>query len=398
MPGFLEMSDEEFAKQAPPVVQEETKAPVTTPEGVVSVEAEVIPEKVEQPVETPLVESTPATPVVAEETPVVPAVETPPVVQQAASVAPEKKPEGAAPVVAQTPAAETAPAQEVDYKAFYERMTAPFKANGKMIQMQTPEEVEQLMKMGANYTQKMQALAPHRKVLMMLDNNGLLDESRLSFLIDLDKKNPEAIKKLIKDSGIDPMTIDNTVEPAYQAGSHGVSEAELTFRSELDELSSTEEGKKTVQLMNTEWDQASKEVLWQEPKVMTAIHQQRENGIYDRISAEVNRQKILGTISASTPFIHAYKLVGDQMQAAGAFADIAPTAPVTSSASGGMKPEPARQPLAVKAITPKPVVSNSSQAIAASSPRTTPKPAAGSPINPLAMSDEDFLKQMQNRL
>ncbi len=68
-----------------------------------------------------------------------------------------------------------------DYKALYEKVMAPLKANGKTIDIKSPEELIQLAQMGANYTRKMQAIAPHRKVLLMLENNGLLDEGKLCF-------------------------------------------------------------------------------------------------------------------------------------------------------------------------------------------------------------------------
>ena len=48
------------------------------------------------------------------------------------------------------------PETPVDYKALYEQVTAPFKANGKTISIQSVEEATQLMQMGANYTKKMQ--------------------------------------------------------------------------------------------------------------------------------------------------------------------------------------------------------------------------------------------------
>jgi hypothetical protein len=143
---------------------------------------------------------------------------------------------------------------------------APFKANGKLIQLKDPSEVIQLMQMGANYTRKLQDIQPHRKVLLMLENNGLLDEGKLSFLIDLEKKNPEAIKKLVKDAGIDPMDIDTSSEPAYSEGNHLVSDEESGFRQVLDEMVSSETGKETVKLINTDWDQASKEALWKSPR------------------------------------------------------------------------------------------------------------------------------------
>ena len=68
----------------------------------------------------------------------------------------------------------------VDYEAFYKKVMAPFKANGKMITLRSPEEAIQLMQQGANFTKKMQAIAPHRKLLIMLENNGLLDESKIN--------------------------------------------------------------------------------------------------------------------------------------------------------------------------------------------------------------------------
>lgn len=57
------------------------------------------------------------------------------------------------------------------------------------IELRDSSEAVQLMQKGANYTRKMQDIAPHRKVLLMLENNGLLDEGKLSYLIDLEKKN-----------------------------------------------------------------------------------------------------------------------------------------------------------------------------------------------------------------
>jgi len=120
----------------------------------------------------------------------------------------------------------TEEAKPVDYKAFHDTMMAPFKANGKTIELRTPEEAIQLMKMGANYTRKMQEIAPHRKMLTMLQKHEL-DETRLSYLIDLDKKNPEAIKQLIKEANIDPLDIDVTIPSAYQAGNHIVSDDEV---------------------------------------------------------------------------------------------------------------------------------------------------------------------------
>lgn len=276
------------------------------------------------------------------------------------------------------------------YKAFYDRVMAPFKANGKMIELQSEEEVIQLMQMGANYTKKLQDIQPHRKVLLMLQNNDLLDEGKLSFLIDLEKKDPKAIHKLLKDSGIDPMDIDTESEPDYREGNHTVSDEEAQFRSVIEDVASTDAGKETIRIIQTQWDQTSKEVLWSQPDILQVMHSQRENGIYDRIVAEVDRQKTLGKISPTTPFLEAYQMVGTQLYGG---------QPKPASADNpNPGPAPKRE-LERRPAKPKPKVQNGDKAKAASTTRSSPR-SSNPIVNPLEMSDEEFMKMdsLKNRL
>ena len=287
-----------------------------------------------------------------------------------------------------TPDKDKPAAVETDYKSFHDQVMAPFKANGKMVQLKSPEEAIALMQMGANYTRKMQEIQPHRKVLLMLENNGLLDEGKLSYLIDLDKKNPDAIKKLVKDAGLDPMDIDTSEEPAYRVGNHRVSDEEAAFRGVLDDLSTTDNGKQTLQVINSTWDQASKELLWKNPGVMNLINQQRELGIYDRILTEVERRKALGQVPINQPLLQIYQQVGQEMVAGNAFADIVQPA---------QQPRETVAPVASRVVPPKPVVKNGDKANAAAPSKAAAKPAKVI-VNPLSMSDDDFLKQFQGRL
>lgn len=268
---------------------------------------------------------------------------------------------------------------EPDYRELYEKVLAPFKANGREIQPKNINEVIQLMQMGANYTRKMQDIAPHRKILTMLRNNELLDEDKLSFLIDLNKKDPAAIQKLLKDSEIDPLDIDVASESNYVAGNHHVADEEVMLNSVLEDVASTEHGAETIQVITKQWDQASKEVLWKEPSVISVINQQRSNGIYDKIVNEIERQKIFGAIPYGTPFIEAYKTVGQQMNEAGLLnTKKDPVARTTSSTNSNG-------------------VSNSKQAKAASTTRRT-KSNISSGVDPLSLSDEEFLKYMSGRV
>ena len=287
--------------------------------------------------------------------------------------------------------------ETIDFESKYKEAIAPLKANGKTIEIQSMEELRQLASMGANFTRKMQDIAPHRKILAMLENNGLLDETKLSFFIDLDKKNPEALKKLIKDSGVDPLDIDVSSEPAYQAGNHAVSDSEIAFRAVLEDLQSTPTGQETISLINSSWDQASKEELWKAPEVMATIQQQRENGIYDTISAEINRQAMLGKIPAGTPFIQAYLNVGNELNTRGVFTNL------NASNNKGVQNVPTQTtapvnvPVATRVVAPKSQVTNGAAANAAASTRQTQKRVI-SVVNLQNMGDDDFLKNWQNRL
>ena len=276
---------------------------------------------------------------------------------------------------------------EIDYKAAYEAMMKPFKANGKMIELKSPEELIQLAQMGANYTRKLQELQPSRKLLMMLENNGLLDEGKLSFLIDLEKKNPEAIKKLVKEAGLNPMEMDVEAESTYQPGDHTVDDTTVDFRTALDDLRAQPKGQESLVLMNTTWDQTSKQVLWKQPALMKVMHEQIESGIYGVIDAEINRKRTLGQIPMNVPFLDAYKMVGDELAAKNAFDHLA---------NPGSNPGP-KTPVAKTVATPKPVVKNGAQATAAAATRTSAKPV-NKIVNPLALSDDEFLKQMEQRL
>ena len=304
----------------------------------------------------------------------------------------EKVPGQAAPYVA--------PSNE-EAQTFFKEIMTPFKANGKLITLKDPKEAVQLMQMGANYTRKMQDIQPHRKMLTMLQNNDLLDEGKLDYLIALDKRDPEAIKKLIKDAGIDPLDIDTSTESTFRTGNHQVSDNEVALNSVMEELSSTPDGQVTISTVNTTWDQASKEALWSNPEILTVIHSQRENGVYAAITEEMDRQKILGTLPATTPFLKAYEDIGKQLYSSGAadpsVSQPGTTTPTASVQAGQPEPKAAPEAVATRTAAPKPVLANGDKANAASISRTTPRKAKEL-VNPLAMSDEEFLKQFQNRL
>lgn len=291
----------------------------------------------------------------------------------------------------------------IDYKSAYQRIMAPFKANGRMIEPKSEDEVIQLMQMGANYTRRMQELSSVRKQITMLENNGLLDEEKLSFLIDLDKKNPEAIKKLLKDSGIDPLEIDTDSPTNYTAGTHKVTDDEMRFRNSLETVTALPEGRETIGLINNTWDQASKDVLWNSPEIMGVVHEQKINGVYDRICAEIERQRVLGQIPANIPFIQAYKAVGDYLGNQGAFNDIYGTnqpvgTPSQSSSTVVQQRPPGKTPVATRVAAPKQEVTNSRQVASVAGTRNTSSQSTEKMSNLALLNDDEFMRTFAGRV
>jgi hypothetical protein len=205
------------------------------------------------------------------------------------------------------------PKQKIDYKAEYEKIMAPFKANGKIMALDKAEDVIQLMSMGANYNQKMRAMKPHLKVIKMLDNNNLLDESKLSYLIDLDKKNPEAITKLLKDSGIDPLNVDIEEDSKYKTHhTYTVGDNELDLDNALAEIRQTSTYNETVDIISNKWDEPSRRIIINDPNIIPVLNEQVASGLYAQITDTMDRERALGRLNGLTD-IEAYKQIGANM-------------------------------------------------------------------------------------
>ena len=281
-------------------------------------------------------------------------------------------------------------AQVEQYKSLYEKVMAPFKASGKTIQLKDPEEALELIKKGVDYTRKTMEIAADRKFLVMLEKNQLKDEAKLSFLIDLANKNPEAIKKLVTDSGVDPLDIDTSAPSSYSPGNHSVSDDEIRFTETLTEVNSTPEGQQVVQRIFSGWDQASQGHMWKEPEAMRVLLAQKQSGVFDIVEGEVERRRLLGQIPATTSYLDAYRYVGLELGQAGAFNHL----PAFQSQSAAAQHPVANSPIATRAASTvaKPAADPTVRAAAPTRPtaRMSSKPT----IDDLAdLSDEEFLKR-----
>lgn len=273
--------------------------------------------------------------------------------------------------------------EAVDYKAAYEKLTAPFIANGREMSVKSVDDAVALMQMGANYNKKMAALKPNLKLMKMLETNGLMSEEKINFLIDLEKKNPDAINKLIKDSGLDPLELDTEKADGYKPTQRTVSDSELDLDAVLDEIQGTPSYKRTIEVVANEWDGKSKQIVGANPQLLKVINSHVQSGIYDLITAEVESERMFGRLSGLSD-IEAYRQVGDAIQARGGFDHLSTQGQQTKTSA----------PVVLKP-TPKKVddekLKEKRRAASAAKPAAAPT-APAKDFNPLALSDEEFSK------
>lgn len=268
---------------------------------------------------------------------------------------------------------------EFSKESAYDELMSEFKANGKMMSVSSVEEARKLMQMGANYQKKMVGFKENTKIIKMLENNQLLDQSKLNFLIDLANKDPNAIKQLIKESDIDPYELDLGDEDegsGYEPTDHTVDDRQVQLDEVLKDLQDSNSYSTTMDIIGSQWDQASKAKLAKEPNLIADLNANVESGIYDEVQVVLEKERMLGNLEGLSDY-EAYEAVGNAMHARGMF---------KSQQANAKQSQP----------EPKPEVTNNANELRkAAAPTRASRPtktAKGSSKNPLSMSDEEFNK------
>ena len=272
---------------------------------------------------------------------------------------------------------------EFDYESAYKKVTQPFKANGAEMKVTNPDDIVSLMQMGANYQKKMATLKPNLKIVKMLENADLLDESKLNNLIDLSKKDPKAVAKLIEESGIDPLDIDTEAKSNYQPTDYSVTDKEYNLDQVLDAIKDTDTFGRTIDVLTKEWDTNSKSAISDNPEIISVINTHMGNGVFDKVNEVLQQEKVLGKLAGMSD-VEAYRQIAEHMASKGLLVQTdnrAESSPVSSETEDNSQANADRKKKR-KAVAP--VKQAKSQ---------TPK----EDIDFLGLSDEEFMKKFDGR-
>ena len=267
--------------------------------------------------------------------------------------------------------------QEVNYREFYEQMTKPFKANGREIQITKPEDMISLAQKGLNYVKNMTELKPIKQLNALLNQHGITQED-LGLLIELKQKKPEAIAKIVKESGVDIYGLDVDEADKYVPNAPQAPHVNEALEATLEELKvSSPVFNQTIQVVGNQWDDSSRNKIAEHPQLLRIIDAQMADGTFAKIDSVVQYERALGRLVGLSD-LEAYVEVERRLQQVGS----QPTPVVVAS----QQPVETRQQQQVN-----------SQRKSAASPRAVKETVVNQPINSPALSDDEFLKQLASQ-
>lgn len=228
---------------------------------------------------------------------------------------------------------ETTESDDVNYESAYKELMAPFQAARREVKLDNIEDARRLMQMGVDYSKKMELMKPHLRILRTLDKAKLTDPEQVNFLIDLHEKNPDAIKKLLKDGDIDPMDLDLKDSETYKPNEHVIGDTELALSEAFDSISESPQYQAVLSTFD-KMDTVSKQQLQDNPGVIPVITQHMEAGIYEKVWAKVQTERMFGRLAGLSD-LDAYYATGEALHKIGAFGptDDAPS-PVVDTPQG----------------------------------------------------------------
>ena len=213
-------------------------------------------------------------------------------------------------VTEDTNSTETEPT-EVDYKAFYESVTKDFKAAGKVMPgVKDPDKFIKALQMATDYALKTAALKPVLKKAKMLED---VTDEEFSEMLDFRKRDPEVIKKALKEAKLDPLDLD-LEDIQYTPQSKIMSDADYEFKETIEKLSQEDAVafQRTQNIVLNELDSTSKTTVLGNPHILSALQSEVASGRFEKIQAQALQLKAFGGYN-NVPDIELYSYIASEM-------------------------------------------------------------------------------------
>lgn len=182
-------------------------------------------------------------------------------------------------------------------KAFQDKVTADFKANGKMVKgIDDPEKIVKNLQMSTGLAKKVSEYKKAKPFIEPMEKRGLMQNpDKFDMHMKMEDGDTDAIKQFLKDKGIDPMDLDFEEDFSYKVDSTRIGKEEMIFADMQETADSYGVADKFTSTVLEEWDPESAGKLFDGEQGLTMANQlaaQMANGVYDKVSAIAENMKL----------------------------------------------------------------------------------------------------------
>ena len=192
--------------------------------------------------------------------------------------------------------------------------TTGIQAGGKTVRIANPDELKRIVQQGIGVTKRMQELKPKLQMIAALEAQGITS-SDINYLIDLHKRTPQAVSKLVQDSKYDVYSAPDA--STYTPSDYSISDAQYALQEVLDACQHRSGYSATLEAVQR-LDADSRAVLGQRPQEFAELVGDMEtvvdgSSVFNDIMGIVETEKLKGNF-AGVSKLDAYAQVADTLK------------------------------------------------------------------------------------
>jgi hypothetical protein len=200
-------------------------------------------------------------------------------------------------------------AEKEKLQSFYDEVTSEFIADGRKVKgFADPKKIIKSQQMSASYSNRMAALKPYRPLMKPLKERGYLDDpDKFNFDMQVADGDIEALKKLLKDKGIDPYELDmDNIDHKQKV--YTASDIDIAVDDMFEDAKRVGVDRQLQDAFSRDWDDESIVEILSNVKFGADLLDHIESGAYDMVQDRIASIKRLDDGSfASMSKVDQYK-------------------------------------------------------------------------------------------
>ncbi len=165
-------------------------------------------------------------------------------------------------------------------------------------------------KKGMGFTKNMQQIAPFRRSISIMEDNGL-SEADLNMLVEAKSGNKQALAKLLSDANIDAFDIEDEEIENYTPADYGKDIPDPAMEQVKSEINSDTEYVSKVENAIDTMPQDFYDLVSGDARALNSLYGDIKNGSYDAIMPEVIKQQAL--YGSDLPTVDLYIQIAKQI-------------------------------------------------------------------------------------